>query len=130
MAVNKNFYKILLLDDDDKLRFNLKLFLEDEEFDCTAVEDAEQALEVLQTQSFDIAIVDIRLPGIPGDEFIPKANRIDPKLRYIIHTGSTDFKLSDQLMDIGVTQDFVYIKPVPNMGVFLEAFRRLIPHTP
>lgn len=130
MAANDNSYKILLLDDDDKLRFNLKLFLEDEEYDCIAVENAEKALEVLQTHRFDIAIVDIRLPGIPGDEFIPQANKIDPTLRYIIHTGSTDFKLSDQLIDIGVTQDFVYIKPVPNMSVFLEAFRKLLSGTP
>lgn len=130
MTSNTDSYKILLLDDDDKLRFNLKLFLEDEEFDCTAVENAEKALEVMHSQSFDIAIVDIRLPGIPGDEFIPLATEIDPHLRYIIHTGSTDFKLSDQLISLGVTQDFVYIKPVSNMGVFLEAFRKLIPSAP
>lgn len=127
MTANKNPYKILLLDDDEKLRFNLKLFLEDEEFDCTALSNAEMALELLQDQRFDIAIVDIRLPGMPGDEFIPLANKIDPLLRYIIHTGSTDFKLSDELMGIGITKDFVYIKPVPNMGAFLEAFQRLIP---
>jgi len=46
--------------------------------------------------------------------------------RFIIHTGSMDYQLPDQLGQIGITRDFLLSKPVPDMAIFLEKIRQLM----
>lgn len=57
---------LLLVDDDDDLRSMLKLTLEDEGFRVVEAADAETALYQLAIHAIDIALVDIRLPGMSG----------------------------------------------------------------
>ena len=45
-----------------------------------AVPSAEEALIKISTQAFDIIVVDIRLPGINGEEFYEMMLNADPKL--------------------------------------------------
>lgn len=112
--------KLMIVDDDPKVRFNLNLFLSDEGFECHEFGNAEEALHTIGTGSYKAAIVDIALPGLFGDEFIVKANRIDPNLKYIIYTGHLSFTLSHELRSIGVDCDDVFYKPVRDMKSLKE----------
>lgn len=115
--------KILLLDDDANVRFNLKLYLEDEEFECREYEDAHHALAALNKYSFDTAIVDIRLPDKTGEEFILEAKLKSPSLKFIIYTGSADYSLPDELVKSGIPVDVLH-KPVENMKIFIDIINR------
>jgi DNA-binding NtrC family response regulator len=118
--------KILILDDDDELRYNLSLFLEDEGYDTAQFSNCDDALNNLQSDKFLVAIVDIRLPGMSGDEFVPLASKIDPKLKFIIHTGSNDFDLSSELIRCGLREEDVFRKPVIDMAQFSIKINELI----
>lgn len=61
--------KIILIDDDEWIRDAMRLFLEDEGCTLVAVETAEEAIEALGKQAFDIIIADYRLPGMDGIDF-------------------------------------------------------------
>lgn len=116
--------KILLLDDDDRVRFNLKLFLQDEGVECDDFTNAEEALDALNKESYQVAIVDIRLPGKNGEEFIMAAKMIAPELTVIVHTGTANYHLPQEIVELGIKQLAVLHKPVENMELILETIRK------
>ena len=58
--------RILVVDDDPDLRWMVEKYLSKHEFVVTLAEDGEQMREVLDSQEFDLAILDINLPGEDG----------------------------------------------------------------
>ena len=118
--------KILVIDDEAPIRHSLKEFLEDYDFAVVEADSAEAALLLIKNQEFDVAIVDLRLPGISGDLFILQANKFRQGLRYIIHTGSVGYRLSLELMDLGLKTNDVFRKPVENMYRFVEKINELL----
>ncbi|MBX2975418.1 MAG: response regulator [Ignavibacteriaceae bacterium] len=115
-----NQLNLLLLDDDEALLFNLKLFLEDENIAVTPAVNAEEALQHVKNNKFDIAIVDIKLPGMNGNDFMKYASRIDRKLKYIVHTGSDYYSIPDELKRLNLPIHDVLIKPIDNMEKFTQ----------
>jgi CheY-like chemotaxis protein len=62
--------KILLIDDDEWIRDSLSIFFEAEACPIVSVETAEEGLEMLRSQNYDIIITDYKLPGMDGIEFL------------------------------------------------------------
>lgn len=82
---NQNF-GILIVDDEQIVRESLyKWFIEDG-FRVETAENAAEALRRLQHTSFDIAFVDIRMPGMDGLELQRRLKEIDKSLSIIIIT--------------------------------------------
>ena len=64
--------RILVIDDDKDLRFNLSSILKDEGYDVLAVGDGREALKAVQNNSPNLALLDIRLPSMDGMEILKK----------------------------------------------------------
>jgi len=64
--------KLLLIDDDEWIRDSMRLFFEGEGCDLVTLETAEEALEKVGKQPFDIIIADFRLPGMDGIELFKR----------------------------------------------------------
>lgn len=98
--------KMLLIDDDEWIRDSLSLFFEGEGCHLVAVETAEEGIEELRKQGYDIILVDYRLPGMDGLEFLKRIKESQPDALTILITayGSKDVFL--RARNIGVT-DFV-----------------------
>ena len=62
--------KMLLIDDDEWIRDSLSIFFENEGCHLEALETAEEGLKALKKQPYDIIIVDYRLPGMDGLDFL------------------------------------------------------------
>ncbi len=122
----KNDVKILIVDDDNSIRQSLSAFLEDYDFVTTCVNSAENGLQLLQENSFDIALVDLRLPGLDGNMFIIKAHQIIPAMKFIILTGSVNYDLTEEIIKAGVSEQFVYLKPLPDLSIILKAINSLL----
>lgn len=121
-----NKARILLLDDDDQVRFNLRMFFEDEGFQCDSFENSEDALNALKKNEYDVAIVDIRLPGMDGEGFITAAAAIYPRLKYIVHTGSTQYRLPNRLIAPDIEIAEVFHKPVSDMNLFVLKINQIL----
>jgi len=117
--------KILVIDDEPFIRESLVGFLEDCDFNISSADSAEQALNLLRQTTFDVAIVDLRLPGMNGDVFIQEINSLAPHIRFLIHTGSVDYHLSKKLIDIGVRTDHVFYKPQHDLTLFVNTIDNL-----
>src|SRR5580693_2749248 len=68
--------RVLIVDDEPGIRESLLGVLEDEAFLCVAVESGEQCLQELARQSFDVALLDVWLPGIDGMETLARIQEI------------------------------------------------------
>lgn len=68
---------VLVVDDEDTICQIVSRFLKDEGIVCITAHTCEAALEELHTNPWpDLFIVDVRLPGMSGPEFVPEAQRI------------------------------------------------------
>lgn len=114
--------KILIVDDEIHIRNSLSAYLEDLEMDTYTASSGEEALALIEgnmalEKMFDLAIVDLRLPGISGEIFIVRAHNIDPQLLFIVHTGSTTYRPNVELMTIGIKPEQVLIKPIHDLNL-------------
>jgi len=116
--MTKNEKRVLVLDDEPNIRESLSEYLMDCGFSTLTAESAEKALDLPLLDEVAVAVVDIRLGGMDGLEFIKRLHALCPAVRYLIHTGSTDFQLDQELRDIGLTELDVLFKPVLDMSVF------------
>jgi len=60
--------KILVIDDEDRIRHSLQKLLAGEGHSVQLCESAEDGLTVLQNQPVDLVMLDVRLPGMDGLE--------------------------------------------------------------
>lgn len=114
----ENTTQVLVLDDEPNIRESLAEFLMDCGFVTLTAESAEDALLLPELGNVAVAVVDIRLGGIDGLEFIKRLHALHPAVRCLIHTGSTDFQLDNELRALGLTEREVLFKPVLDMGIF------------
>jgi DNA-binding response OmpR family regulator len=62
--------KILIVDDEEAIRFSLEELLARDGYEVVAVESGERALNEIASQRFDLALLDLRLKGIGGMEVL------------------------------------------------------------
>jgi DNA-binding NtrC family response regulator len=78
--------KILIIEDDDEMRSLLKDFIEEEGYEADSVEKGTFAFRKLMTESFDLIITDIRMPGYSGLEILPELKRLQPDIPIVVIT--------------------------------------------
>ena len=118
-------YRVLIIDDELSLLKSLVAFFEDEGFMVRGAASGEEGLEILETEKMDVVVIDLRLPGIDGNETVVRAHDLQPALRFLIHTGSTDYQIPPALRRIGIEQEAVFLKPLPDLSVLSAAVRDL-----
>ena len=83
-----NGEKIIVVDDEPAVRELLVDILSDEGYALESSAAADDALEKMHAQQFDLLLTDIRLPGMDGIELILEATRILPDIIPIVITGN------------------------------------------
>lgn len=78
--------KILLIDDEEKLRKLMARIIELEKIEVYQAEDASAGLKLLEKHDFDVIICDVKLPDANGVELIPRIKRIQPLTEIILLT--------------------------------------------
>lgn len=76
----------LLIEDDQWIRDALRIIFEDEQCPLSAVETAEEGLELLSKGAFDVIICDYKLPGQDGMQFFEHIQGLDPQPCKILMT--------------------------------------------
>lgn len=94
--------KILLVDDDEWIRDSLSVFFEAEGCHLLALETAEEALQVLNRQSYDIIISDYRLPGMDGLELLSLIGNSHPHAMKILVTAYGNKDVVSEASRIGI----------------------------
>lgn len=79
--------KLLVVDDEAIIRNSLAKWFSEEGYEVTTAESAKTALIEMAAEQFDLALLDIKMPGTDGVELQKKIHEIDPELMVIMMTG-------------------------------------------
>ncbi|WP_437315000.1 response regulator [Sorangium sp. So ce385] len=80
-------HRVLVIDDEEDIRDTLDVFLSSEGYVVATAESGEAAVQQAQREPFDLAITDLRMPGMGGDETVAALKRLNPYLPIIVVTG-------------------------------------------
>ncbi len=106
-------YHVLIVDDEPHVLEGLKTMIDWEELECSKLyfcESSEEAKKILNNNTIDLLITDIRLPGESGLDLIESLKSQYESMKLVVMSGYRDFKYVKRAMNIGV--DGYLIKPV------------------
>src|SRR4030095_4018593 len=115
--------KILIIDDNESLRYTLENVLDEAGFLPKSVEDGLKAMEEVKTKSYDLVICDMKLPKMDGMQILKEIRKIDPAIPFIILTAFGDIKNAVEAMKKGAT-DYL-TKPFDNDSMIITIRKAL-----
>jgi DNA-binding response OmpR family regulator len=86
----KSKRKILLVDDEPDSSTIFRIALEDNGFDVDAFNDSTLALSAFKPNSYDLVVLDIKMPKMNGYELCEKIKKIDDKVKVCFLTESEE----------------------------------------
>ena len=94
--------RILLLEDDEDLRESILEVLEESGYDVVAAGNGEEALEQFRGPAVELAIFDVKLPGVDGLEVLSEIKAQNPELLSIVITGYATEQDTIRALRLGV----------------------------
>lgn len=101
--------KILIVDDEAVMRDTMSDWLLEKGFNVVSVTSGMEAIEKVKTGSFNIAFVDMKMPGLDGLEVLRAMKRIDPETAVVIMTAYATIETAIEAMKEGAYE--YMIKP-------------------
>ncbi len=89
---------VLLVDDEEVLLHSLERLLRLRGFNVHAVNSGEKALEVARQEPVDVAVIDVKMPGMGGDELMRELKSQYPRLQVIMVTGHGSLSFEEEEM--------------------------------
>ncbi|HTS32033.1 MAG TPA: sigma-54 dependent transcriptional regulator [Bryobacteraceae bacterium] len=102
--------RILIVDDELVVRDSLGKWFTSEGYTARPAGSAREALEIIQQAEFDIALLDIKMPGMDGMELQLRLHEADPELTVVFMTGYASVDTAVQALKHGA-YDYI-TKPV------------------
>lgn len=93
---------VFLVEDEEKTGCLLEQALESEDIDVVWVKDGNSALEKMEKGKFDLVILDLKLPGLSGEEVLEGIRKVDPYVEVVIYTNYEDPPVMKRLINLGV----------------------------
>ncbi len=98
--MNKN-YSVLVVDDEPGMREFLEIMLTKEGYEVSIARNGEEAIEKIGKESFDLAIVDIQMPGINGIEVLRNTREKNYNTTIIMITAFASHESAIEAMKLG-----------------------------
>jgi len=100
---------VLLVDDEQPIRYALSALLDMWGYESFAVSTGREALDALTSSEFDLILLDVRMPGMSGLEVLKNLRVDNPGITVIMLSAVNDNELMGEAMKLGA-DDYV-IKP-------------------
>lgn len=111
--------KILLVDDEEGIQLLYREELEEEGYEVISAYTGEEGLEKFKSESPDLVILDIQMPGMNGIETLRQMKMENPNLPVILSTAYNEYK-----QDLGAWASDEYVVKSSNINDLKEAVRK------
>ena len=108
---------LLIVDDEEQFLNSIKKSLGVRGFDVFIATRGDQALEIARQNSIDIALVDLKMPGMSGEETLKALKREHKWMEIVILTGHGTIDSAVECMGIGA---YSYLYKPCELGKMLE----------
>ncbi|MCK4221866.1 MAG: sigma-54-dependent Fis family transcriptional regulator, partial [Dehalococcoidia bacterium] len=99
-------FNILIIDDEEAMRDSCRQALSVEGNRIEVAEDGVRGLAMLERESFDLVILDLKMPGLSGMEVLKKIKQQDTEIVVVVITGYATIEFAVEAMRIGA-YDFI-----------------------
>ncbi len=97
----RQLLRVLVVDDEEHLQDLLRTELSDRGHEVTVCPSGRAALKVLETSTFDAAILDLKMPGMSGIELLQHIKHAQPDVEAVIQTGFATQETAIEALRLG-----------------------------
>ena len=115
--------KILIVDDEQSIRYVLREILEDEKYQVEDAANGQEALEKLQSESFDVVLSDIKMPKMDGMTLLEKVLEEGIETQFIMISAHGTI---DTALEATRKGAFDFIEKPPDLNRVLLAIRNAL----
>lgn len=115
--------KTLIVDDEQAVRSSLQEILDLEDYPADSAANGEEALELLKHDEYELVILDLKLPGIPGIEVMRQIQKRAPETKVIILTGYGSLETAVEALRSGAED---YIQKPYDVAEILDSVGRAL----
>jgi two-component system, response regulator, stage 0 sporulation protein F len=113
--------KILVVDDEENIRFLYKEELEDDGFQVELAKNGEEALSKITVFQPDLITLDIKMPGMDGIEVLNRIRKKERKLPIILCSAYGEYK-----QDLTTWASDAYVVKCADLTELKQTIRRLL----
>lgn len=113
-------FRVLIVDDEIDFLETIVKRLKRRKVDATGIDSGIKALKLLETEQFDVVILDVRMPGMDGIETLKELKKKRPLLEVVMLTGHASVESGVQGMQYGA---FDYVMKPADIDDLLEKIR-------
>ena len=103
--------KIIWIDDEVDLLKPHIVFLENKGYNVTPVNNVNEALELIENEKFQLALLDENMPGISGLEAIPMLKDLDSSIKIVMVTKNEEEHIMEQAIGSQISDYILTCKP-------------------
>lgn len=121
--------KLVAIDDEVEFTKTIDQFFSARGYEVHVALTGTSGVELVDYHKPDVVLVDLKLPGMDGDEILQRIRQTHPKMKVIVITAYNDGgKTRDRLLALGAFAHFD--KPLSSLRDLAEAIKRALATTP
>lgn len=114
---------ILIVDDEEMVRYVLTEKLTESGFSVTAAVDGMSAVKLFRNTVFDAVLLDLKMPGMDGIETLKELRKLDPDIPIIMVTAFGDIVTAVEAIKLGA---YDFVEKPPQISRIMVTLRRAI----
>jgi DNA-binding NarL/FixJ family response regulator len=95
--------RVLIIEDETATSEMLQKALQTKAITALQAADGDTALQMMKPGEFDLVVLDLKLPGMSGDQLLEKLRKIDPYVDVIVYTNYQNPPVMKRLFPLGVS---------------------------
>lgn len=114
--------RVLIIEDETVTAEAVKEALALDNISADIASDGESGLQKFVANNYDLILLDLKMPGLSGDEVLSEIRKRDPFVDVIIYTNYTDFADIKKLANIGI-EGYINKGPKADLSELIDAIK-------
>lgn len=114
--------RVLIIEDETETAEAVKEALALDDISADIASDGESGLQKFVANNYDLILLDLKMPGLSGDEVLSEIRKRDPFVDVIIYTNYTDFADIKKLANIGI-EGYINKGPKADLSELIDAIK-------
>lgn len=114
--------RVLIIEDESVTAEAVKEALALDDISADIASDGKSGLDKFNSNDYDLVLLDLKMPGLSGDEVLSEIRKQDPFIDVIIYTNYTDFADIKKLANIGI-EGYINKGPKADLSELVSAIK-------